>query len=122
MFLGLRTIVYFVSDIEKAKQFYNKTLGIQPYFDTPFYVGYNVSGYELGLHPDEENKSEKNAGSVTYWGVENISTTLKHLLEMGTTLDKNIQDVGEGIKLASVLDPFGNIFGIIENPHFSLPK
>jgi hypothetical protein len=32
----------------------------------------------------------------------------------------SVQDVEEGILLASVLDPFGNVFGIIENPHFSL--
>jgi predicted enzyme related to lactoylglutathione lyase len=121
MFLGLRTVVYYVSDIDKAKEFYNSALSITPYFDSPYYVGYNVAGYELGLHPGENHKAPQNTGAISYWGVENISVALKHLLEIGATLEKDIEDVGEGIKVASVLDPFGNVFGIIENPHFSLP-
>ena len=52
MFLGLRTVVYKVSDLGRAKAWYTKVLGIEPYFDEPFYVGFNVGGYELGLDPD----------------------------------------------------------------------
>lgn len=123
MLLGLRTTVYYVANIEEAKEWYTKVLGIKPYFNEPFYVGYNIGGYELGLHPGEANKvTEKHVGAVSYWGVNNIQTALKHLLLMGASLHDDAQDVGGGIYVATVVDPFGNIFGIIENPHFSLIK
>lgn len=116
MFLGLRTAVYYVGDIEKARDWYRAVLGIAPYFDQPFYVGFNVGGFELGLHPDE-GKS-KGEAQVPYWGVNDAATTLQHLLKNGATKNEDVQDVGEGIKVATVKDPFGNILGIIENPHF----
>lgn len=119
MLLGLRTVVYYVSNLEKAKEWYNKALGIEPYFDKPFYVKYNVGGYNLSLHPDETTKTkEKETGAIAYWGVENIEGELKHFLELGASLRFDVQDVGEGILLATVFDPFGNILGLIENPHF----
>jgi catechol 2,3-dioxygenase-like lactoylglutathione lyase family enzyme len=59
MFQGLRTAIYHVADIEKAKQWYSTILGIKPYFDEPFYIGFNVAGYELGLHPDGADESER---------------------------------------------------------------
>jgi catechol 2,3-dioxygenase-like lactoylglutathione lyase family enzyme len=125
-FLGLRTVVYHVEDLETATHWYTSVLGLDPYFETPYYVGFNVGGFELGLHPVE---SEKNTGasgsSVAYWGVPNAETELKRLIYLGATLRSEIQEVGEGIKVADVLDPFGNILGIIENPHFpndAIPK
>ncbi len=51
MFLGLRTAIYHVDDIERARDWYSSILGFKPYFDEPFYVGFNVAGYELGLQP-----------------------------------------------------------------------
>lgn len=120
MFLGLRTAAYHVDDIEKGKEWYSQVLGIQPYFDQPFYVGFNVAGYELGLQPTEGSSSDKADGSVAYWGVENAEAAWQRLLELGATAHEAVQDVGEGIKVAAVKDPFGNVFGIIENPHFKL--
>lgn len=122
MFLGLRTVIYHVSDLEKAKAWYSKVLGIDPYFDEPFYVGFNVGGYELGLDPDDSNNNPGKSGGVAYWGVENAEETLKQLLELGATAHSDMQDVGGGIKVATVLDPSGNVFGIIENPHFTLDR
>ncbi len=116
MFLGLRTAVYYVDDIERAKEWYSSILGIAPYFDEPFYVGFNVAGYELGLHPDEGRS--KGEAHVAYWGVENAESALQRLLELGADKHEDVQDVGGGIKVAAVKDPFGNIFGIIENPMF----
>jgi predicted enzyme related to lactoylglutathione lyase len=116
MFLGLRTAVYYVDDMAKARDWYSSILGIAPYFDEPFYVGFNVGGFELGLHPDE-GKS-KGEGHVAYWGVENADSAFQRLIELGAVAHDNIQDVGGGIKVATVKDPFGNIFGIIENPEF----
>ena len=119
-FLGLRTAIYHALDLAKAKEWYSKILGIDPYFDQPFYVGFNVGGYELGLDPDPSSKSEGAGGVVVYWGVADTEATFKRLLSLGATERTSVQDVGEGIRVATVLDPFGNVFGIIENPHFQL--
>lgn len=120
MFLGLRTAAYHVNDIDAAKTWYSAVLGLAPYFDQPFYVGFNVGGYELGLQPTESDATNKADGAVAYWGVEDASAALKRLLQQGATLHEDVQDVGEGIKVASVKDPFGNVFGVIENPNFKL--
>ena len=120
MFLGLRTIAYYVSDIEKGRDWYSSILGFAPYFDQPFYVGFNVGGYELGLQPTEAEANHKADGVVAYWGVDDAAAALKRLLEQGATLHEDVQDVGEGIKVAAVKDPFGNTFGVIENPNFKL--
>ena len=120
MFLGLRTAIYHVSDIEKGTGWYSKILGIEPYFDQPFYVGFNVGGYELGLQPDEAATGQRADGAVAYWGVEDAETVFKNLIAAGAIVHEAIQDVGEGIKVGTVKDPFGNVFGIIENPHFKL--
>jgi len=118
MFLGLRTAIYHVNDIEKGKAWYTEVLGVKPYFDQPFYVGFNVAGYELGLQPEGESPLDKAAGAVAYWGVENAEASFKRILELGAATHEAVQDVGGGIKVATVKDPFGNVFGIIENPNF----
>lgn len=117
MFQGLRTVVYKVDDIEKAKEWYQKMLGLAPYFDEEFYVGFNVGGYELGLDPDMTEVTRGN-GHVAYWGVSNAEDAYTSLLEKGAEAHEEPKDVGGGIMVAAVKDPFGNIFGIIENPHF----
>lgn len=118
-FLGLRTTIYKVSDLEKAKEWYSQILGIMPYFDQPFYVGYNVGGYELGLQPDEKNEAKVD-GVITYWGVEDIEATFKNLLDNGATAYENPTEVGDGIVVAAVKDLWDNVVGIIYNPHFSV--
>jgi predicted enzyme related to lactoylglutathione lyase len=121
MFLGLRTAIYQVNNIQAAKRWYISILGFEPYFDQPFYVGFNVGGFELGLQPSEGEATNKAEGVVAYWGVENAEAATKHLLEQGATVHEDLQDVGGGIKVATVKDPFGNVFGVIENPNFKLP-
>src|ERR1700674_2189532 len=101
MFLGLRTAIYHVNDIEKAKTWYSEVLGVKPYFDEPFYVGFNVAGYELGLHPDGENALDKADGAVAYWGVEDAEAAFKRILELGASTHGAVQDVGDGIKVAT---------------------
>jgi len=118
-FLGLRTTTYHAPDLAKAKTWYSRILGIEPYFDQPFYVGFNVAGYELGLDPDPSSSADS-GGVIVYWGVPDANAALKRLLSLGATERTNVQDVGEGIRVATVLDPFGNVFGVIENPHFKL--
>ncbi len=120
-FLGLRTVLYHAPDLAKAKAWYSSVLGFDPYFDQPFYVGFNVGGYELGLDPDSSTTPGGANGSVAYWGVADAGCALERLFSLGATARTALQDVGDGIRLATVFDPFGNTFGLIENPHFKLP-
>ena len=120
MLQGLRTAIYNVDDIERAKGWYGEVLGREPYFDEPFYVGFEVGGFELGLQPEEGGAPRSSTGVVAYWGVDDARDAHARLIELGATAHSGVQDVGEGILIASVLDPFGNVLGIIENPHFSL--
>jgi catechol 2,3-dioxygenase-like lactoylglutathione lyase family enzyme len=129
-FLGLRTAVYRAPDLARARSWYTDVLGIAPYFDQPFYVGFNVGGYELGLDPDAPADAGAQAGApsmggvTVYWGVANAEASLMRLISLGATAHSDVRDVGvgdnQGIKVATVLDPFGNVFGIIENPHFTV--
>jgi predicted enzyme related to lactoylglutathione lyase len=118
MIQGLRTVVYKVSDLEKAKAWYARVLGVEPYFAEPFYVGFQVGGFELGLDPDTRGV-KPGGGVVPYWGVADAATAYARLLELGAAAGSAPQDVGGGIRVATVRDPFGNVLGIIENPHFS---
>jgi len=119
MFLGLRTAKYEVADMGKAKEWYSKVLGIQPYFDEPaFYVGYNVGGYDLGLVPAPKAETKRVAAGVAYWGVEDARAAYKRLIELGATPVEDVQDVGGGMLVGEVRDPFGNVLGIIYNPQF----
>ena len=122
MLLGLRTAIYPAPDLAAAKRWYALMLGQAPYFDQPFYVGFSVGGYELGLDPDASTTPGGASGSVAYWGVADADVSLQRMLTLGATARTAVQEVGDGIKVATVFDPFGNIFGIIENPHFKLPS
>ena len=118
MFQGMRTVCYYVGDLDRARDWYTQILGFPPYFSEPFYVGFNVGGFELGLLPDASRARQ--GGTVAYWGVPNIKAALHRLAAHGATEFEAIEDVGEGIRVAAVRDPFGNILGVIENPQFKL--
>src|SRR6476620_5769984 len=77
--LGLRTTIYKVPDAAKAKAWYSKVFGITPYFDEPFYVGFNVGGFELGLDPDVSDQSPGAGGGLAYWGVLSMDATVSAL-------------------------------------------
>jgi predicted enzyme related to lactoylglutathione lyase len=118
MILGLRTCIFNVrpDQLDSAKSWYASAFGIQPYFDQPFYVGFNVCGFELGLDP---NGGEPGAGGTTpYWGAADIRLEFERLVAIGAKIASPIQEVGGGIKVAVVEDLFGNRFGLIENPTF----
>lgn len=116
----MRTIGYKVPDLSKAREWYAGILGVRPYFDEPFYVGFNVGGYELGLQPAEGEVVYGN-NSTTYWGVDHVQETYERLIAAGATAYEEPTDVGGDIVVAAVKDPWGNLFGIIYNPHFALP-
>lgn len=119
MILGLRTAIYPSPDLDAAKAFYTEVLGVAPYYDQPYYVGFEVGGFELGLVPDAPPSVE---GVKAYWGVANIEAALARVIALGGKPHDAIRDVGDGIRVAGVLDPNGNRFSLIENPHFDLRK
>ncbi|MBA4070757.1 MAG: glyoxalase/bleomycin resistance/extradiol dioxygenase family protein [Gemmatimonas sp.] len=118
MILGLRTVIYHVPDLQRAKAWYSSAFDVQPYFDEPFYVGFSIGGFELGLDPDTTDTAPGTGGVVAYWGVADLDAAVQHFSHAGASLAVPIQDVGGGIRVATVADPFGNRVGLIENPHF----
>lgn len=115
--LGLRTAIYQVPDINAAKNWYTDVFETEPYFDEPFYVGFDIGGFELGLQSDEA-RTEKIESVVAYWGVENVRQEFDRFIAAGATVVEEPQEVGGGIVVAKVKDPWGNIIGLIYNPHF----
>jgi predicted enzyme related to lactoylglutathione lyase len=122
MLQGLRTVVYPVTNLAEAAAWYEGALAQAPYFNEPYYVGFNVGGYELGLVPQEGAAVPAGpAGPTAYWGVADAAAAYARLLELGAQPNEDVHDVGGGILLGAVLDPFGNMLGVIQNPHFALP-
>ena len=115
--LGLRTAVYAAPDLDQAKTWYTTFLGVTPYFDEPFYVGFNVGGYELALDP---TATPAQGTPVTYWGVADLQAVYEALLRQGAIMLEEPQNVGGDIEVATVKDPFGNTLGLIQNPHFKV--
>ena len=116
MFLGLRTVIYPAPDLAASRTWYASVLGVEPYFDEEFYVGFNVAGYELALDPNADPAT----GSITYWGVADADAALARLLAVGAAPDSEVRDVGDGIRVATLREPGGAVLGIIENPHLQL--
>ena len=118
--LGLRTTIYKVGDIAEAKEWYASAFQVEPYFDEPFYVGFNVAGYELGLLQDDTPAAAKTANVLSYWGVEDIEAAVARFIELGASEDAKPTNVGGDITVATVKDPWGNAIGLICNPGFRL--
>jgi predicted enzyme related to lactoylglutathione lyase len=119
MIQGLRTVIYPVTDIAEATAWYSKVLERAPYFEEAFYVGFEVGGFELGLLPDGTPGA---TGATAYWGTPDAAAEVERLVGLGASIDAPVADVGGGILVATVRDPYGNLFGVIENPHFDLAK
>jgi predicted enzyme related to lactoylglutathione lyase len=119
MIKGLRTVVYPVADLAAAKDWYAKVFDTAPYFDQPFYVGFSIGGFELGLIPDGNSAA---GGSMVYWGVDDIEAEVARITAQGATIHGAIQDVGENIRTVELADPFGNLLCLIDNPHFDVKE
>lgn len=115
VFNALPTVVYAVSDLDLAKAWYAGIVG-EPYFDEPYYVGFRVGPYELGLVPTET--AEGRGGTLAYWRVESADDAFAALVAHGAVPDEGPHSVGGDLRAATVLDPFGNLVGIIEYPGF----
>ncbi|MCB9548066.1 MAG: SRPBCC domain-containing protein [Myxococcales bacterium] len=119
--LGLRTAIHPVADLAAARDWYAKLLEITPYFDQPFYVGFDVGGYELGLVPAEDDRCASPYGVEALWGVADLDAVYWRAVELGATPIEAPHEVGGDIRVASVIDPAGNRLGLIFNPHFAVP-
>ncbi len=112
--LGLRTVIHPVADLVGAKAWFTDLLGFGPYFDEPFYVGFEVAGYELGLLP----VADPTDGALVYWGVDDVDAAVADAVAGGATVHTPAAEVGDGIVTATVTSPQGAIVGFIVNPHF----
>ena len=106
---SIKLVVYPVKDIDQAKTYYSKFLGVAPYVDSPYYVGYKVGELEIGLDPNSE------VGPITYTDVEDIKASLKEMEGVGADIVKDIQNVGNGLLIAQVKDTNGNVLGFRQN-------
>ena len=111
---GLRTVIYPAPDLPAVKAWWTELLGQDPYFDEPFYVGFEVAGYELGLLPT----ADPGEGALTYWGVADVVAAMDAAVAQGATEHVAATEVGDGIVTGSVKTPSGAILGLIHNPHF----
>lgn len=111
---GLKAAIYYVDDVNKAREWYNEALRAKPYYEKPFYVGYDIDGFEFGLEP---GKAVRGDSPIVYWGVENVEQEFQRLIKLGAAENKPVKVVNGDVKVASVVDPFGNVLGIVENHH-----
>jgi hypothetical protein len=112
--LGLRTLIYPSNNLKEDKEWWIKTLGFEPYFDEPFYVGFNVGGYELGLDPN----SKVEDGPRTYFGVDNVQEAVDHFVDEGCSIYEKPTKTGGEIVVATVKKTNGQLVGFIYNPEF----
>ena len=119
-FKGLRTTIYKVTEIDDARRWYSKVFETIPYFDQPFYVGFNIGGFELGLQPSIHRSEVQTDNVVSYWGVEDIETVYNFMINNGAETYEKPENVGGDIMVATVIDPWGNIIGLIFNPSFKI--
>jgi predicted enzyme related to lactoylglutathione lyase len=121
---GLSTINYFAADHAAAKKWYSEFLGIEPYFERPGYAEFRLGDYqhELGIIDSQyvpgTQSLEGRAGVVVYWHVEDVEALLKKAVAMGARQMEAPRDRGHGFITATAVDPFGNILGIMYNPHY----
>ena len=129
MLRGLATVSFWAADLAAAKSWYTELLGIEPYFERPGYVEFRIGDYqhELGILDSKflhmlggatASPPTTPAGVIAYWHVDDIPATLERLVALGATVYQPPRDFGEGFIGASVIDPFGNILGIMYNPHY----
>ena len=104
---GIKAVVYPVTDLARARATFQKILGVEPYADQPYYVGFRVGGLDIGLDPNGHT-----AGMTAYYAVDDIKQSLQALLDAGARIEQEIKDIGGGGLIASVRDADGNIIGL----------
>lgn len=109
---GIKTILYPVADLAKAKAFYTDLLGVEPYMDESYYVAFNAHGHDVGLDPNGDTVGL--TGPTAYWHVDDVSAKLRDLVVSGAQIHQDVRDVGGGNLVASVRDADGNVTGLIQ--------
>jgi predicted enzyme related to lactoylglutathione lyase len=109
---GIRTVMYPVKDIAAARKLYGQLVGVEPYMDEAYYVGFEVDGQDVGLDPNGHHKGM--TGPLGYWHVDDIHEALQSLLDAGAAAGQPVQDVGGGKLIATVVDPDGNTIGLLQ--------
>jgi len=121
---GIATISLWATDHQAAVQWYSELLGTTPYFERPGYAEFRIGDYQTEVGIIDRNYAphltfpEGPAGVVLYWHVDDVQETLKHVLAMGAKELEALQDRGSGFVTATVVDPYGNILGLMHNPHY----
>ena len=128
MLRGLTTVSYFADDVPAAVRWYSDLLGVEPYFarpteGPPAYVEFRIGDYrhELGIVDRRfapHGRSDEAGGTVVYWHVDDVQASFERLLAMGATVHDEPVERGPGFVTASVVDPFGNILGVMYNQHY----
>ena len=108
---GVKTVIYPVRDLAKAKKLYTVLLGVAPYADSPYYVGFKVGDQDIGLDPNGHKW-----GLTAYHHVDDIKKTLQSLLDAGAKPLQAMKDVDGGKLIASVKDADGNVIGLSQDP------
>jgi predicted enzyme related to lactoylglutathione lyase len=107
----MRLLVYPAKDLAKAKALFSELLGVEPYADAPYYVGFRTGDLEIGLDPNA-----RHSGPLAYWEVDDIKASLKKLLDAGAHADQDVKDVGGGKLIATVKDANGSTIGLMKSP------
>ena len=111
---GIKTVLHPVSDLEAAKPVYAALLGIDPQTDSPYYVGFEAEGQQIGLVPG--GAAQGMTSPVAYWHVADIEAKLAEVTAAGGTVKESPRNVGGGRLVASFTDPDGNVLGLIQDP------
>ena len=120
---GLTTVSFYAENIDAAKKWYTEMLGINPYFERPGYVEFRIGDYQHELGIIDKRYAPKNSvagtgGAVVYWHVDDVKAFVEKLISNGAKEYEPITKRGEGFITASIIDPFGNILGIMYNRHY----
>jgi predicted enzyme related to lactoylglutathione lyase len=107
---GVKTILYPVKDMTQAKTMFTKFLGVEPYADQPYYVGFKIEGQDIGLIPNNPE-----AGMTAFYHVDDIKNSLQILVDAGAAIIQDVKNVGGGRLVASVKDKDGNNIGLVQN-------
>lgn len=111
---GIKTVIYPVKDLDKAKALFSQLLGAEPAMDQSYYVGFTIGDQEIGLDPNAP--SEGMTGPAGYYHVDDIQASLKSVLDAGGQVQRPVNDVGGGKLIATVKDADGNWIGLIQMP------
>lgn len=128
MLRGLATVSFYATDLAEAAAWYTKVLGVEPYYafpheGPPAYIEFRIGDYEHELgFIDARWAPHKTAGepsgSVVFWHVDDVPGALERLVGFGARVHEEVTRREDGFVTASVVDPFGNILGVMYNPHY----